>query len=1153
MSSNSRLWLGAMALALSGCSGLSDVDEQPTLAPTAVAQVVGYANADDTGNVSAEVRAHTEVLLTGKESIEADKPILSFVWKAVNAADDRYITVRNSSTINVSVPSVGAARDIAYQLTVTDSDGDTDTSTATLHVQPVLDSDRFLTYVNNYGRLRLVAATPQPSPTIAFTLELSAHVTYVTRPSTENNKITSTVDYPIGDPVTGSWLASSAPGTDGGAADFRNPVFEFPLPAINLDDIIRKHQAGLPGTEGMMPDPAFTPDATIEVIAKLTPAGGRAASLIAVDNLGTPVVSASSGGAAFVELHIPNDVLENLRILGGGVENRATANSYYDAIDPLPSRKLTLKNWLAENCFDQTKPNWGADAHAVYVNNFDLGFGRDMYFRSSAPAGCTSTTFHAGDAASVVVNYATLEGAAKKVDPVIAVAMEYKASDPNRTTPGVVSFYVFAPDEGTGEFRRVTSANFDGRGEKSVPGACTVCHGGRPKATYSVGNTNVDATFMPWDLESFLFSDTDPVFPTDGANAALKAQYTRAAQEAEFKKLNLAAYSTYGSINPQQAVTCYPSHTGPCDLVKLWYGDDLASAKFLDKVVGKGWRTGFVDPDLPGSLPNPASAEQLYTDVFARNCRACHTQRVVQLKAGSDPQFKTYAQFVDTTGGAASNHDKIVKLVLHDAVMPAARLTMDRLWTRAPGATTSAGALLAEHFGQPAGTQPGRAFACATSTPSLGATSETRQTIVRRGAPTAQDLLGPKTTVSLDASCSSFVRSYQWQLTPPATSTATIVGSNTARASFQVDTHGNYDVNLHVTGLGDETSDAPLFGVVNNLLPIGRAVPSQAVDINVPTAIDVLTGSTLGDPPTVIDAVSATGAGLTATLNAATQRVDVTASNIIGGTVTYSIRDEDNDVSADVTFPVTVNASISLDTTSSASVPVNSSNRTLNLPTVAAQSQPFRIELWNGVAWVASGAVTTSLPARGGAARGSAVFNSCAGTACSVLYTPPGKTVTPPGATQDTFSYRACFLADTTRCSDTGTYTVAITASTNFNDVASILRGVCTSCHVSASGFSDRWSIAASNASDASVFQAVRCLLGQSSTANDGADAGARYVNITTPASSLLRIKPGAADNHGHDTNDGMAKIPPAELQTILSWIQEGGYFTAGGQVCSPL
>ena len=206
---------------------------------------------------------------------------------------------------------------------------------------------------------------------------------------------------------------------------------------------------------------------------------------------------------------------------------------------------------------------WGADAHAIYVNNFDLGFGRDMYFIGTKPAGCTSTSFAAGNAASVVINYPTLEAAAKKVDPVIAVAMEYQNTDANRGTPGTVVFYIFAPDEGTGEFRRVRSANFDGRGEKYLPGACVTCHGGRPRTNaqnprdpYASGGANVGATFMPWDLESFLYSDNDPVFPADPANAALHARLTRASQEAEFKKLNLGVLATYGSRNGA-TTTCH--------------------------------------------------------------------------------------------------------------------------------------------------------------------------------------------------------------------------------------------------------------------------------------------------------------------------------------------------------------------------------------------------------------------------------------------------------------------------------------------------------------------------------------------------------------------------------------------------------------------
>ena len=342
MNSKSVLWSGALALALAGCSDLSDVDNQPTLAPTAVAQIVGYASADSSGNVSATVRAHTEVLLTGKESIERDKPILSFVWSAVNAADDQYITVRNSNTINVSVPSIGTARDIQYQLTVTDSDGDTDTSTATLHVQPVLDSDRFLSYVDRDAKLRIVAATPQPvSVGGHFSVQLRAKVTYATRPSNGSNKIMNSIEYDLGGPIEGDWAPSNAPAVNPPETDFRNPLVQAPVPAVNMDDIIRAFQQNLPSSESSMPDPAFIDDATIEVIAHLTTTSAIGSmSLIALTDDGRVVATASNGGAGTpVELRLTPAAVDLLRLDGGGLENSETAASYYRAIDPDDGRR----------------------------------------------------------------------------------------------------------------------------------------------------------------------------------------------------------------------------------------------------------------------------------------------------------------------------------------------------------------------------------------------------------------------------------------------------------------------------------------------------------------------------------------------------------------------------------------------------------------------------------------------------------------------------------------------------------------------------------------------------------------------------------------------------------------------------------------------
>jgi len=105
--------------------------------------------------------------------------------------------------------------------------------------------------------------------------------------------------------------------------------------------------------------------------------------------------------------------------------------------------------------------------------NFDLGSVATCNFVK-----CTAnqqdqygnTTAHAGDMASVVLNYPSLETAALKDAPFIAVAMEYSAA-PDGSGHRFPKFYIYAPDDRTGEMNRVLSANFDRRGHK-FPSRC---------------------------------------------------------------------------------------------------------------------------------------------------------------------------------------------------------------------------------------------------------------------------------------------------------------------------------------------------------------------------------------------------------------------------------------------------------------------------------------------------------------------------------------------------------------------------------------------------------------------------------------------------------------------------------------------------------
>ena len=169
------------------------------------------------------------------------------------------------------------------------------------------------------------------------------------------------------------------------------------------------------------------------------------------------------------------------------VDTRESAEKYYATIDDAAAadRKRSFIGWLKDNGLlppEATSLQWsqiesGSAAHVIYVNNFDLGFGRDMYARRFD---CVDPRSTAGPCvASVVVNYGSIEAAAKKLDPIVAVAMEYTPT-PYSNGRRVVKFYTYAPNETNGDFDRIYSVDLDGRGEKYMPGSCTICHGGTP-------------------------------------------------------------------------------------------------------------------------------------------------------------------------------------------------------------------------------------------------------------------------------------------------------------------------------------------------------------------------------------------------------------------------------------------------------------------------------------------------------------------------------------------------------------------------------------------------------------------------------------------------------------------------------------------------
>lgn len=417
------------------------------------------------------------------------------------------------------------------------------------------------------------------------------------------------------------------------------------------------------------------------------------------------------------------------------LETEQTALAYYRAVDPLDQR-TTLNTWRNLVGF-----NIGADATATYINANDLGFSRVMFVRKDPVTGVIS---------SYVENYLNLADAIARQNLLATVAMEYNVApgkDPlDINEPKFMSFFVFGAD---GD--RDTSIDLDGRGAKFVPGLCNVCHGDRPKAIVNgiypdSGNTN--ARFIPWDLDTYAFSDAT-------------ATVSRAAQEPQFKVFNQTVLQT----NVNSAVK---------ELVEGWYGGiGLPANTFNGQFVPAGWRAPLA----------PSNGTQLYLQVVAPFCRACHMMRGNALQ--SDLDFATHTKFM----GYKSRTEH---LVFDEGIMPLALQTFGRFWANPNTARTLAQLIGSTRLLENDITlTPGRPLANA--------------------GPFRTAALN---TIRLNGNASVFTGGatpFQWTLTKrPALSTTVVQNATQAIASFIADVPGDYTAQLVVNdGFNDTIASAP--------------------------------------------------------------------------------------------------------------------------------------------------------------------------------------------------------------------------------------------------------------------------------------------------------------------------------------------------------
>jgi len=786
-----RVLLAGLLAALAACSGSgSGGSSQGATVPTAIATPVGYQGTG-TNPVAITVRSGADVALTAADSVDGNIGISGFVWTQTDTAPPAVnLIYRSASTVSFTAPSVASPTTLNFEVIVSNNIGSS-TATVQVLVQPASDPNQFLSLPGTPRHFRvalsLTTAANSPGDQIPLSADapvcvaVSSNITYLTRAVTSNS-------FPLaGQQVDTKWLASAGavagfPGATATATtymsaaylNFRSPIVSFDLPVLADDLIFAAFNQPNASTATQANELVLSDidKAYVPMVVSATPGScdgsvsGAALSGLQLmlqleDQSGNPVgpaVTGPAGGAVTANSSVlpqPNPLTPDgsteltpddfLRVTqassaaNASVETRESAAAYYNAINPTTQpQKTTLGLWLAANCFDANSPIYGAGesgynvVHATYTNNFDLGFGRDMYF-----ATCSSGP-NAGNMASVVINYPSLDAAANRVGAFLAVAMEYapqagspgpcftNAADPTSNNGTCFTkFYAFAPDDRTGIFQRVMSVDFDRRGQKYLPGACTVCHGGSPNyipgtnagAAYPSGPLrgagDIEAAFIPWDLSALIFSDTDPAFacavsaiaPNCGSiNASL---YSKASQAPNIQALNGLAWRTYDIYSQtglkDTVAGAQPPllrFATPVALLTKWYGGDPSAAahSFDDSATPAGWTVAQGAPDV-------------YHQVFAHYCRSCHTQidlPFLQFSAGFNKGVAMQPGAAPTA--ALNTLTSLQQIIFANGQMPLSRLTADRFWVEfEPGlysAQSSAAETLATYINGISGAVP---------------------------------------------------------------------------------------------------------------------------------------------------------------------------------------------------------------------------------------------------------------------------------------------------------------------------------------------------------------------------------------------------------------------------------------------------------------
>lgn len=323
----------------------------------------------------------------------------------------------------------------------------------------------------------------------------------------------------------------------------------------------------------------------------------------------------------------PNTLYFLGKVFGGTITDHSANYQQATGAQAGGSRD-TFAHWKQANGF----PNID-EAIAVYFNNGDLKFGRDMHCRVKNPANnalaCYVSNFGAvgtNDAKNAVGQATTYESSGQTLGtPQATVAMEYNPGGNG------VQFWAY---KGDGSYFINPSPALDLQGAKPMPDICMGCHFGAYDGSNTTNVVN-GAVFLPFDVESFKDVNDQLYSATHPPGTALDTQ---------FHILN----NMIANTAPPAAVT---------QLVNLWYANATATTPFrFNQGAAQLPGTPFVDSD--GHHHEP-----LYDNVVKQVCRTCHVANYFpwnQFTLGPPPQkvpgmngvpastFQTFACFPQT-------------------------------------------------------------------------------------------------------------------------------------------------------------------------------------------------------------------------------------------------------------------------------------------------------------------------------------------------------------------------------------------------------------------------------------------------------------------------------------------------------------------------